>query len=542
MDLQSPTNVVACGKGLGVSTVSRFKVAKQVGKAAGKSAGKQTGNATGKPGSKATGSRHSIGSSARLKTGAGATKKRNKLSSAVSAGPAHPSVIMAGSWTARQEQMEEVRARRAVYSTPRTECVCLGIAEACTVKPSKRLIKSRTVVASSTPSTLRPWEWSAQDCKAVLVGALLPNPAGRPSGKEGLNKLAEGDSDTSDSEEKLNGSVRWLSPIEVVLESAEENTMRKKKPPDPTDNPSRRIYRNAASFSCDAGAGTSSPEKIPNLAVRCGETSERKLETSTGPESSVVLDPSQHETIPNGPVRRGKKPGRKPKSHLRSASSICSTSVGFNSSEDEQRARDISAALNRNYRRLCRSGSFCGKDTDGRIGDGKVLSNRMSRETAGYEPETSYTRLKLGRDKLMRHPNKFSKVTPAKETEEEHGNHTHRTWSGARNNKVVSSTGRAISPVMIDTTSDNENKADTHPWTSKGLDFGEGTKAEVWWDDGKWYRCSIFSVSARGRYGVLEFFPTRQTTRPREYSTELDLGLWIREGHLVQPGSHLKWP
>lgn len=378
-----------------------------------------------------TSSRKSIGKSEH--SGAGRKRKRKKTSGAASAVPSHPSVLEAGACTKRQEQVEEARAREAVYLTPRTESEASQVEDTKDTTPNTQSSSAGDgALPGCIPRARRPWEWSAKDCDAVLVDVLS---RARP-------------------EVELSGG-----------ELMGEDT--------------------SASKCADVGLGWDSAN---------------------------------------------------PKRHMGSGGASSSGEVI--AAEDERKAREVNAALNRNDPRVRSANKLGVGAPQPRISGGKFQASSANQEPADDEQEARNLSALLNRNRPRRgltstrdgvRPGAPDTNNPEEDPRAAGG----EIWCDLGNGGRDSPTAGHDSCTL--------NGGGGHLRASKGKALGKGSAVEVLWDDRKWYRCTLSSISAEGTTGVLEFLPYRRRNYSREFSGQLELEEWILAGKLVLPGTHLKW-
>lgn len=549
MDLKPTANVIPCSTGFVVPTVSRVKLGEPAGKPVGKQEAKPEGRTPGKsavpPGGNPIGNRKAADPSVRLKNGKNATKKRKKPSRPASAGADHPSVVMAGAWTSRQEQIEEVRAREKVYqySAPAAENV--GAKVAAVKGGDKTSVGSKGrdgVLAGTMQRARRPWEWSANDCEAVLVDVLsCPTAPARlilarleSEGEPAAHCLNTFDKEGEST--KRTGEMGWFSSMMVAAGGGEDDQS--------AEQPTLHRVRDSLNCTTEARAVTEDlPEPVGSSSkLPLGESGVVADLACTNDVGAATQQDSRSHTrgkIKGREVRGKKQPRGNARSTARAglltASNMSAESVDA-VEEDERKARELSAALNRNRPRRRRSQGEHGEVMTERGSGEKVLESSRRCKTAVDEREGKEASGALNRNRSRPGRPSFLKGLVAGEASEGRSKSEGRTSTRVTRTNVVDA-------GAVDNTSDDENEttAKAHPWISRGLHFGKGTTAEVWWDNGRWYRCSVSSVSAGGRYGVLEFLPHRRKSGAREYSTQLELDKWILAGHLVRPGTHLEW-
>lgn len=367
---------------------------------------------------------------------------------------------------------------------------------------------SAAPVAGTAGRIRRPWEWSAKDCDALLVDAVSRV---KPAGEA----LLRGDrSSFLDQQQDLLGDTRgsssdsWLSTNATASARPRGGSGVKAAcgVPSPREcgaSPKRSAGRRVISEETLRLLGNKLPSNTANISTAW-------IPDSAG---SATLEP---EPLPSSPRKaRTAAPGQ--------AKGVSAGKA--NARKDERTARELSAALNRNKPRTRRP-----QDAPGAVvvsGESAAVSSRRlgtRRICTDDEREAKELSAVLNRNVPRQGRQPDLKDFPPEAGPEE---------QPKENDAARSVTGTELG---------KDNGAGlNHPWISCGLNFGKGTLVEVRWDDQRWYRCSINSVSAGGRYGVLEFLPYRRKHHGREYSTQLELDSWIQAGNLVLPGTHLKW-
>lgn len=397
-------------------------------------------------------------------------------------GVMHPSVLIAETWTSRGEQVEEERARQAVYTTEKIET---GPRQSLT-KTSVNEVDSADK-PSATQRARRPWEWSAKDCEIVLVDALSCPPERRRENKVSPQDRSGKTYETVDESYDLDGSGEstnvesgWASRPNVGFAKGSVEIDEQQPPSqqvrDGMDPPIGRRAKEALIPEPLRSGRCSASGSVDDL--RCAYPNARSATCAAATHQNLTS--RGHEQTERTPVS-GSNKTRKGTAD----SPTCSVTVGQNT--DEITARALSTELNRNVprrRRSCR-----GNHPAQHAG-----TSLVEKAAAGGTIHTTQL---------------SGKADP-------------------RDARSAVAAGHGL---------------DGHPWTSKGLDFCPGTTAEVWWDDA-WYRCRLSSIAAGGRLGVLEFLPSnprKKSRGAREYSTQLELDEWINSGHLVLPGNHLLW-
>lgn len=454
-------------------------------------------------------------------------EKRRREKRKKSRGSGHPSVVIATSWTNRQEQVEEVRAREAMYRAPRLDVPAVQ-ASGTKKSPFAWWMESvRTDTGNSKPRAGRPWEWSAQDCEALLFNTLShPNGVGDQSPKR-LERRASvtpsspcavapvgSANDVPGDGLSVSNSVKGHGR---ESKSAEESLSQVKPP-------ARRVR----------GRCKGSTEMKMTEAIGCGNGFQASsgVGTSTVSANGTRLDAEQE----GMPVKRMKHPSTSPsKATSKEGSEVqghgsasgpsnplsASSRSKVDAMEDEQKARELSAALNRNRPRRGRSQWY----------DREAAHSDDSDVTCA---ELSFV------DPKFRHSDKED--ASVKEQPRGRGSSGKSERSTTFMCKRVAENSTPLETISVSgDPAVSRKELKVHPWIKAGLKFGLGTKAEVWWDDGKWYRCRISKISCEGRSVELEFLPYRRKVIAREFSPDLDLDELIQDGHLVLPGTHLEW-
>ncbi|CAM9708331.1 unnamed protein product [Ascophyllum nodosum] len=427
-------------------------------------------------------------------------KRRKKTAKALKVS-CHPSVVIALSWTDRQEQFEEVRAREAIYCSQRSDIVAVDTLDTRGNSKSWWTESIRIDKAGSKPRVRRPWEWSAQDCQTLMYNA-PPRPKEAPEQsleeKMGIDdeSAASGVSCTT-KPASLPGDVTK----EMLFPTRPANVIRRKKKNEeesPRKNPPARRVRGRCNGSRSAGM-----RRVGALGDSSGVNGQIEGETSTvstdEPPSAMEQEvvPPKHQNVGSTASSGADDKGNVQKDELEvcpACSLANGSSVEVNAMEDEKKARELSAALNRN---IPRRGRFQ-RNPDIAEGERELETGDKERLTKSKS---------LGKSK--------------------------RSVSLMRKRLAIDTGAVPFDPTAP------RNDLEVHPWISAGLDFEPGTEAEVWWEDGQWYKCRISKTSHEGRCGELEFLPHRRKTIAREFSAELDLDELIRDGHLVLPGTHL---
>ena len=223
------------------------------------------------------------------------------------------------------------------------------------------------------------------------------------------------------------------------------------------------------------------------------------------------------------------------KRHIGSAGATSNGKVS--AAEDERKAREVSAALNRNNPRIRSQNKLGGGTPQPKIRGGKVRASSASRKAADDEQEARNLSALLNRNSPRRglKSTRDGVRSEGSDTKISEGD---RRAAGGEIRCDLGISGDSPNTVHASCTLNGNG---THLCASKGVALGKGSSAEVLWDDRKWYRCTLSSISAAGTHGVLEFLPYRRRNHAREFSGQLDLKEWIRAGKLVLPGTHLKW-
>lgn len=488
MEPRRLATIIPCSTGLAESSVSRVKMDRPAVKppAANPPTIKPTAKPTGrgKTGGKKLHNPSAV--SARSKVGKSGMKKRKKAS----AGPAHPSVVDAGLWTSRQEQMEEVRAREPLYSTPRT-------GESGVDAVPARLSEGASASSGAMRRARRPWEWSAKECDmrvdALSCPKLVSDPASLEEAKSDdgsavLDALGNGRSASGDEGDGL----------EETEEAGDEFFSQ--------EQPSRRIRARSNTSKGRRSAGSGSINRHSGagsiMPLRAGDDSATREEASSHERKPIERTAFRGQTNPRETAD--------PTDGVSSNANLDDPGGRTNTVEDERTAKELSAELNRNSPRGHRS-------SESQLGNASARSS--SSTGSGSDDDESEAR---------------DRARQSTETGD-------KTADSAIRSRLVINTDSSNSLVSTIENTTSRKRVKGHPWASKGLTFGNGTTAEVWWDDGKWYRVRLSSVSADGKHGVLEFLPYPRKTRAREFSTLLDLDEWISDGHLVLPGTHIVW-
>lgn len=206
--------------------------------------------------------------------------------------------------------------------------------------------------------------------------------------------------------------------------------------------------------------------------------------------------------------------------------------------EDERTAREVNAALNRNNPRVKSQRMLGGGAPQPNISGGKVRASSASQKAADDEKEARHLSALLNRNRPRRglkstRDGARPEGSDTNNVEEDPRAAGGEIWCDLGNSGCEAPTAVHASCTL--------NGGEGHLCASKGKALGKGSAVEVLWDDRKWYRCTLSSISAEGTHGVLEFLPYRRRNHSREFSSQLELEDWILAGKLVLPGTHLKW-
>lgn len=505
----------------------------------------------------------SIGKGGHSGTGTTSKKRKRKKSSgsATPAVPSHPSVVEARACTKRQEQVEEARSREAVYLTPRAEVVAEETRDATSNAGSSAGTGGTEIVASKREETRNAASntWSSAGTartesvtlKVGETGNTAPN-AGSCAGDSAIAGRAPGASKAEDTRETaasntdssagdsapdsvlssgdsaLAGSVSRASKVEEMRDTAESNT--------------------------GSSAGDNAPKIAGDTALAGSVPRARRPWEWSAKDCDAVLVDVLSRARPEVDFSEGELT----EEETSSASSCPDVSVGRGSAnrkrrvggggseasngKDERKAREVSAALNRNNPRMRaarnkRLGRAPPPPT--RISIEKVRPSSRSRSTADDEQEARNLSALLNRNMPRRGTKSPSDDSARSEGSDpvSRGGDWRAAGGGIR--CEVGNTGSG-SPTPVRTSCVLKG-GKGNLCTSKGAALGKGSAAEVLWDDRKWYRVTLSSISAEGTHGVLEFLPYRRRNHSREFSSQLELGDWVRAGKLVLPGTHLKW-
>lgn len=392
MDPIPGANVIPCGTGFVVPSYADLKTAKPAGKATKKSTGPPV-------------------VSARSKSSKNETKKRKKSRSGMS-GPVHPSVTIAQSWTFRGEQMEEERARQAVYTVENVET---GPCQSLT----KTQIQKETDLGdkpSAARRAFRPWEWSAKDCETVLVDALSHPPKRPAENTASPSTISESTHESVDVGFEQGGS--WDSKkIESGLTSRPNGSIARGSVKDGKQkSPSRQVL---GQNNLPTGGRANEELLLEHLhSRRCSgnDVDASRVASSNAPSNTCVAS-TQEKRTSRAHHQIVRTPAGGSTNSRRGKSDPPTCSVADGQTTDEVTARELSTELNRNVPRRRRSsrGNPSIKETE---------VTQMEEAPAGGASRT----------KLMR-----SKVDS-------------RDARKADNNAAA-------------------HGLDGHPWTSKGLDF-----------------------------------------------------------------------
>ena len=447
----------------------------------------------------------STSSSSTRPKGKGKAKKRKTAK--ISKVSDHPSVVIATSWTDRQEQFEEVRAREAVYCSQRSVAVAVDTLD--THDDSKpRWTESVGIdKAGSKPRVRRPWEWSAQDCQTLMYHA-PPRPKEAP--EQSLEERLG-----SDDESAAPGSSCATKPAslpgdvtkEMLFPKRPANVIRRKKKK-AEESPRKKPPARRVRGRCNGSTGMRTADALGRSSGVNGQSEGGTSTVSTDDAPSAMeqeVVPAKHKNVGSTASSSANDKGnvQKKGAEARPPGPLANGSSGeVDAMEDEKKARELSAALNRN---IPRQGRFQRNPL--------VVEGKRDMENRGKE-----------------RPSKSNSIGKSKRS------------ASLMRRRLLIDTGapRGTSTVPFDPTAPRD-ELEVHPWLSAGLDFGPETEAEVWWEDGKWYRCRISKTSHEGRCGELEFLHNRRKNIAREFSTDLDLDELIRDGHLVPRGTNLSW-
>lgn len=450
-------------------------------------------------------------------------EKRRMEKRKKSRGSGHPSVVIATLWTNRQEQVEEVRAREAIYGAPRSDVPAVQASGTKKGPCAWWMERVRTDKSKSKPKAGRPWEWSAQDCEALMFNttshsdesgdrspkSLETRVSVTPRSPCAVTPVRSANDATGDGLSKSN-SVKGLGRD---CKSAEESQPH-------VEPPARRVRGRCK--------GSTEMKMTEAIGRGKGFQSSSEVGTSTVSASGTCLVAEQG----GMPVKRIKhssassskatsKEGSESEmndSDFGPSNPLSATSTRKDETENEQKARELSAALNRNHPRRGKSQWY------GRDRAHSDESDVTIAELSAVDPKFEYS----GKEDAS-----------GKEQLRGRGSNGKSERGTTFKCKRVAENSTPLENICDPAMSRKELKV--HPWIKAGLKFGLGTTAEVWWDDGKWYRCRISKISCGGRNVELEFLPYRRKIIAREFSPDLDLDELIQDGHLVLPGTHLEW-
>lgn len=456
--------------------------------------------------------------SALVKTGKeGLTKKRKKSSKATS----DPSVQLAKEWTDRAEQAEERRAREPEYTTPLWEEATYVTPTGTTTPASSTADVTRwlalplaggtgdyltgapeSIAPAKMRTANRPWEWSAKDCRDLLVDA---NDSDAQTGSDvGVN--GEG--------EKASDGECTAKEVSVSLDSEgtlSETASTRAYPSDCSNARSGSQHARSRGRSCPP-AGTKRrlqqepprPLRTKNASGKGGvnippervETAVDEFEPPKGRPNrnksmSTPFNPSPREVPQQRTILRRRHDPQGITTVSKSQPANAGVRFASQMAEDERKARELSAELNRNCPR--------------RGARAEEKHRQSSRSLSPFKlPQSAEEDRDIGGDKVE---------------------HIGRGSLRSRNAEDGRSTGGV-----------------NGGWRMRGDSWFKnvGAVAEVWWGKA-WYRCVLDSVTEGGKLGVLEFLPSNNRRIGRMYSLELDLDEWIRVGHLVRPKTHLGW-
>lgn len=479
----------------------------------------------------------SRGRSARQKAGKNRVMKKHKASRRTSGRVPYdnPSVVRAKRWTDEGEQWEEQRACQAKYSIPTVP-------------------NSPVNATAAVRKARRPWEWSAEECEAVLLKALSTSSSPVPSGSSQVS-TAEWTSD-HEPDTRLARVPRadvQDEPLQTPetcsgeLSRAKRTSQSKLWAKRAESRPPRTQTRTCVDSAVEPTKETSKR--------RHGTKKEYKADGASSPESTAVHDsmvpheeanqvscqpaPTIQTTTGIRRRKKGKASGRADLTPRHASGAFTADAVEPESSMPAVEKLCTARHLNRRQKR-----SSCNDPSAEACRPGQKIEStilrRITNDTRsgtvnGVSAESSARKAKQIR--TSRHESTISDAEEESQTEE-----VKRTDEGiARNNSVSDGVGE----VPIDSSSSaccaTREGDDDHPLCRQKVYIGAGTRAEVFWDDSKWYRCLVSSLSVDGKRGVLQFLPYKGKSRSCKYSTGLNLAEWARLGHFVPRGTHLEW-
>lgn len=395
-------------------------------------------------------------------------------------GSMHPSVFVAETWTSTGEQMEEERARQAVYLTENMET---GRRQSLTKTVANEMDSADKPFAMQRAR--RPWEWSAKDCEVVLVDALSCTPQPRRENKVSSQDRSGKTHESVDETYDIDGSGESTNVESGWAPRPKGGFAKGSVGIDEQQPPSHQVRD-----GMDSPTGRRAKEALIPEPLRCsgsGSVDDLRFASPNNAGSDACAAATHQNHTSRGHEQTERTPVSGSNKTRKGTADSPTCSVTFGQKTDEVTARALSTELNRNVPRRRRS----------------CRGNRTAQDAG-----TSLVQ-KAAAGGAIRTTQLSGKADP-------------------RDVRAAVAAGHGL---------------DGHPWTSKGLDFCAGTTAEVWWDDA-WYRCRLSSIAAGGRLGVLEFLPSnprKKSRGAREYSTQLELDEWISSGHLVLPGNHLQW-
>lgn len=448
-----------------------------------------------------------VGPSCRTKATRVMSHKRRKKSN-VPMGSMHPSVKLAQGWTSRGEQVEEIRAQFMLcYSLKQEIQPSTPTGEPSNQGGDRRQTEEVAgivddVAPANVKRSSRPWEWSTKDCEDVLAGAIglfsqdimdditlsceLDHDVvvgdDHAAMSPGTPSAAPGSGGSPSAPTSAGGAV--VSQAESMRRKPKRSSRRE---PESVETPPASLSEKETDGKNEASVTVSrldEPEREEHQEPQIQEP-------PTPPTPPTPQQPQQRKSLPRKRVkpsnssRREVQQARRRRHSAPPKARVTVTSDDI-IKEDERKARELNAELNRNPRRVTSQGAGAPASLDRRLAKGQWCGDERVGDCSGEGGLQSG----LGND------------------------------GGA-----ACESGSQRCRGGID------------KWP-----FFVGASLEVWWEDA-WYRCTMSSVSTTDKLGILEFLPYRRKGRAwgREYSTELDVSEWVDAGNFAEPGTHLKW-
>ena len=499
-------------------------------------------------------SEKSIGKGEHSGTGSTSKKRKRKKSSGTVAPaiPSHPSVIEAGAYTKRQEQVEEARAREAVYLIPREEMTVGEKGDTTSNAGSYVGTPGTEIVAfkrEETRSTLSNARSSAGTQRTEMAGSNL--------GESGNTAPGAG---SCASGSVIAGSASRASQVEESRDAAASHTRPSAGDSAVAGSVTRASKGEETRDTAAPNSRSSSGETAPKTGLSAGDSgltgsvsrARRPWEWSAKDCDAVLVDvlsrarpevdcSEGYQTEEEGGLVPSCNVGRGSAHRKRRVGSGGSEASNGKVDEGERKAHEVSMTLNRNNprRKTSRNKKLDGASpSQTRINIAKVRPSSKTQETVDDEQEARNLSALLNRNMPRRGSKSPSDGVRSEGSGTISQGEDWRSSGGDIRCEVGNNSSGSPTPVR---TSYILKGGKGNLCANKGTALGKGSAAEVLWDDRKWYRVTLSSISAEGTHGVLEFLPYRRRNHAREFSSQLELGDWVRAGKLVLPGTHLKW-